>query len=549
MMQKAFGEQKYIQAPALRDFYKCFHEYAYQDGVEEVLINFTARFGKHTNIPNGSGTYQWAGLQAALNTMVEVWNEFFAAPKAIAIADYKRINEHGLGAPCDTSKLEQLHDLGYLPLEFRGLLEGVEVPYGVAAFTCRNTHPDFFFLPNAIETFLSAEIWPVQTSLTTATEYMRTVVEFASKDGTPEFLIPFLGHDFSMRGMMGAKMEAAAGLSGMGHLMSGFVGSDTLPAGFRVEKDYGAYLDPENPCTVIASVPATEHSVQCSFDNNDIEYFRHCMKVSPEGILSLVSDGYDFWALVTKVLPQLKDEIMERNGKIVIRPDSGDPADIICGYNVFEVPQDARLSVDWLGLKDQGYTAIYDQGIYRTLDEHGIIQDEIPECEVKGLVETLYDMFGGTETEQGFKLLDEHIGTIYGDSITLERQRDIYERLHAKGFAIANVVLGIGSYTYQYVTRDTHGSAVKATNMIINGVETPIAKEVATDVNKKSAKGRLVVTCEDDGQGGTRYEQLDQQPMKAVEDANNCHGLVWKDGEFKRVQTLTEVRERVAQTL
>ncbi len=572
-MKTAFPQRKYIQAPCLLDFYKCFHALAYKKGASEVTINFTGRSGNHSNIKGGK-TYRWAGLQGFINNIIVTeWNKFFDAPLEDAIADYKRVNEGGLGVPCDTSKLEELHALGYMPLEFRALLEGLEVPYGVAALTCRNTDDRFYFLPNMIETILSDEIWPVQTSLTTAAEYMKTVKEFAAIDGTPEFLIPFLGHDFSMRGMMGGRMEGGATLSGQGHLMSGFVGSDTIPAALELEKNYNAYLGLDRPFETIASVNATEHSVQCSFNNDDMGYFKHCMEVAPQGILSLVSDGYDFWKLVTDILPQLKDMIMVREGKIVIRPDSGDPADVICGLSVKQYPdldyleddvreemqsycgqgemcgdtwegvvylsgevRKVKFSVEVLGAKQDIGDKVY------WVEDVRLISNEPSELtpQQKGLVETLWDMFGGTQTEERYKMLDEHIGTIYGDSITLERQRDIYTRLHKKGFAIANVVLGIGSYTYQYVTRDTHGSAVKATNMIIDGVDTPISKEVKGDAVKKSAKGRLVVRDTPKG-----LVQFDEASLWEVEQNDNMHQLVWKDGVWFRTQTLEDVRNVV----
>lgn len=538
----AFPVREYIQAPSLEDFYKVSHRTMYKPGVTEVTINFTGRSGKHSNIKGGT-TYRWAGLQHFINTIiVGEWQKFFKATKEEAVADYRRVNEAGLGVPCDTSHIEALHDLGYLPLEFRALKEGVAVPYGVAAMTCRNTHPDFGWLPNNIETILSDEIWPIQTSLTTATAYMAAVKGAVEIDGTPSFLTPFMCHDFSMRGMMGGTMAGGASLSGLGHLMAGFCGSDTLPAAFLAEKDYGAYLGLDRPFETIASVPATEHSVQCSFNGDDLAYFRHCMSVYTTGILSLVSDGYDFWKLITEVLPILHAEIMARDGKVVIRPDSGDPVKVVAGYKVFHAGEGA---IDYAGVAKQGYEAICVGGKkYWVIDENGLLGDELPVHEAKGLVEVLHEQFGGTVTDKGYKLLDQHIGAIYGDSITLERQGEIYRRLHNKGYAIGNIVVGVGSYQYQFCTRDTHSSAIKATNIIIDGIDTPISKEVKGDSVKKSAKGRIVVV-EIDGV----FSQYDQQPIDRVESEHNEHQLVWKDGVWHRVQTLKEIRDIVAESL
>ena len=497
-----------MEAPTYLDFYKTFHHKAYKPGVTEVYSNFTARHGKHSNIPAGATCYV-AGLQAFIIKILETeWEDFFLAEtEDDAVAMYEHIVSHGLGRPERAQHLRDLYNLRYLPLEFRALKEGTEVPYGIPHFTVKSTVEGFGWLTNMIETVLSAEIWPVQTSLTTAAAYYKKFEEYAEKTGFPKEFVKYQGHDFSFRGMMGVE---AAKLSGMGHLMSGFVGSDTIPAAIALGDYYAA--DFTEPCSVIASVDATEHSVQCSFQEDDEAYLDHCMDVaSPEGILSIVSDGYDFWKLVTEFIPARKDKIIQRNGKVVIRPDSGDPVEILCGTH---------------GPWDSGY------------DEH-----ETHLVEEKGLVEFLWDTFGGTITDKGYKLLDEHIGCIYGDSITLERQDEILKRLEAKGFCSGNVVLGIGSFTYQYVTRDTHGSAVKATNIVCNGESIAIAKDPKTgDGTKKSAKGLLFVSQDAEG----NY-QLQDQVSKEVEQSNaNMLELVWKDGEFVRYQTLEEIREIVA---
>ena len=155
------------------------------------------------------------------------------------------------------------------------------------------------------------------------------------------------------------------------------------------------------------------------------------MGTYPTGILSVVSDTFDLFKVITEYLPRLKEEILSRDGKLVIRPDSGDPVDIICGLNTNPKALEAFKYYDDV--------------------------DEWDRHEFKGVVELLWEVFGGTVNEQGYKVLDSHIGVIYGDSITLERANEICRRLEEKGFASTNVVLGIGSFTYQYNTRDTFG--------------------------------------------------------------------------------------------
>lgn len=559
-----------IECTTYLDYYKSFHHKAYKPGVTEVYSNFTARHGGHSNIKGGK-TCLVAGLQAFIHKIIEgEWGEFFNAETVDeAVELYETIVSHGLGRPETAQHLRDLWELGYLPLEFRGLKEGVEVPYGIPHFTIKSTLPGFGWLTNMIETVLSAEVWPVHTSLTTAYQYYKVFEEYAEKTGFPKEFVKFQGHDFSFRGMMGVE---AAKLSGMGHLMSGFVGSDTIPAAIALHKYYDADISADNPCTTIASVDATEHSVQCSFQEDDGAYLDHCMDVaSPEGILSIVSDGYDFWHLVTELIPARKEKIMNRNGKIVIRPDSGDPVKILTGYVVCDDPtfQEEGDEVTYM-IREEGF----EDGWYLLEDliEETFMEDDygdgtqfsgpynagwsiksganpISDIEVKGLVEFLWDTFGGTTTSTGHKLIDEHIGCIYGDSITLERQKEILERLEAKGFCSGNVVLGIGSYTYQYVTRDTHGSAVKATNIVMNDEDNiAIFKDPKTgDSTKKSAKGLLSVGATYDEADGTIDYYLEDEVSEDVEQSpQNMLERVWKDGAWYREQTLEEIREIVS---
>jgi nicotinamide phosphoribosyltransferase len=233
-------------------------------------------------------------------------------------------------------------------------------------------------------------------------------------------------HDFSARGLSGLQDMISVGL---GHATS-FRGSDTLAA-IPAARYY--YNEPENE-VIINSVNASEHSVSTTkiFTVGEKQMLSDWMKTFPKGILSVVADTFDLWKLITKYLPALKEEILARDGKLVIRPDSGDPVDIICGW----------------GSRFPNNTGQEDKSKFHS---------DTNEPAFKGVIELLWDIFGGTINEQGYKVLDPHIGAIYGDSITPERQVEIYKRLEAKGFAATNIVLGVGSFTYQYNTRDTLG--------------------------------------------------------------------------------------------
>lgn len=476
-------------APLMKDAYKVFHKFAYKKGVTHVYSNFTNRFNTHCNIPNNSKV-MFVGLQYFVkDVLIERWDRtFFYVDKSVAVNEYSRVVNAMLGKTIDVSHIEALHDLGYLPLKIKAVEEGQLVPYGVPSLSIVNTVEGFGWLTNMIETVMSAEIWPICTSATTAFAYRR---RFESEPSLDKVMIQFMGHDFSYRGMFGTQ---AAAMSGFGHLTS-FAGSDVIPAALFAEKYYKAKIDKE---LVFASVDATEHSVMCSYGTEgEIDSLEHLItNVTPTGVISIVSDTWDFWKLVGEYLPKLKDKIMSRDGTVVIRPDSGDPVKIICG-------------------------------------------DPSGETELvrKGLFECLWDIFGGTE-QDGLKGLDSHIGAIYGDSITLERQDLIIKGLLAKGF-VPSVVLGIGSYTYQYVTRDTHGSAVKATDVQFGtGNHQPIFKDPKTDSSKKSAKGLLRVCRKP---SGVIYLIDDVE----TQDEGGMLQPVFEDGHLVRETSLENIRSLV----
>jgi nicotinamide phosphoribosyltransferase len=233
---------------------------------------------------------------------------------------------------------------------------------------------------------------------------------------------------------------------------------------------------------------------------SEIETFRRLVtRLYPAGIVSIVSDTWDFWKVVTEYAAALKGEILAREGKLVFRPDSGDPVKIICGDP--EAPEGSPAR--------------------------------------KGAVECLWGIFGGTTTDKGFRTLNSHVGLIYGDSITLERAQAILAGLKAKGFSSGNVVFGVGSFTYQYCTRDTLGFAVKSTYGEVNGLGRDIFKDPVTDSGvKKSARGRLCVTLID----GV-YCLADKQDSLTPEGC--CLREVFRDGKLLVDDTIAMIRERV----
>lgn len=483
-----------------KDGYKVGHKFQYPEGTTLVYSNLTPRKSRNPEIDE----IVFFGLQYFMKEYLidQFDSQFFKQPKDKVLGAYARRIDNYLGKDSVTYKhISDLHDLGYLPLEIKALPEGSLVPMRVPIFTIKNTLPEFFWLTNMLETLLSAIIWKPSTSATTAFHYLKTFTRYAKETvGDDTGFIPWQGHDFSFRGMSGVE---DALLSGAAHLLS-FAGTDTIPAIDFLEEYYNANCETE---LIGGSVPATEHSVMCMGTQGDeINTFERLITaIYPSGIVSIVSDTWDFWQVITEFLPALKTKIMARNGKVVIRPDSGDPVKIIIG------------------------------------DKDAIAGSP----EYKGAIECMWETFGGTITEKGYKLLDGHIGLIYGDSITTERQTEILEGLKQKGYASYNVVLGIGSYTYEYVTRDTFGFAMKATYGEVNGCGRDIFKDPKTDDGtKKSAKGLMQVFR--DPQTG-KLALKDQCTWG--EEAQGELKTVFKDGKLIIDWTLEEIRNTIKTNL
>jgi nicotinamide phosphoribosyltransferase len=321
------------------------------------------------------------------------------------------------------------------------------------------------------------------------------------------------------------------------------LGTDSLPAIHGARKYYGA------KDFVAGSVPATEHSVMCAGGKEDeIETFRRLLETYPTGILSVVSDTWDLWKVCTEHVVTLKEEILARDGKLVIRPDSGNPVDILCGESKvgnLNYDQSGRAYPDNPEVGEHWHNTIWKNGdkYYKliNLPHHAEWEEVSPEPKHKGVVELLWDVFGGTINEQGYKVLDSHIGAIYGDSITIDRADEICSRLEAKGFASTNVVLGIGSFTYQYNTRDTFGFAMKATYVEVNGEAREIFKDPITDDGtKKSATGLLAV-FENEVNGA--YELHDRCNWET--ENNGELKTIYHNGEIYQRTTLTQIRERL----
>lgn len=546
-----------INSMLLTDFYKIGHPNQYHPNIDLVYSNGTARKSRFENIDY----VVVCAIQPFIKEfLIEHFQKnFFDKTEEQVIAEYSRRVRTSLGSDLEPLKhkfyvknfpndpyghIRHLHRLQKLPIKIKALPEGTICPIRVPFVTVQNDrkkHPELFWLTNFIETIMSTSTWQMITSATLAHEYRKMFNKFAMETvGNVDF-IPFQGHDFSFRGM--SSLQTAC-YSGAGHLFS-FVGTDTIPAIDYLEKYYHANADNE---LIGCSVAATEHAVMCSntgfyvwdkaegdwsrIGECEFEVYKHLItEVYPKGIVSIVSDTWDLWRVIVDYTRRLKDVILARDGKVVFRPDSGVPEDIICGTG--GVPFDT---------------------FYRVISDDEKSFKDVSINEGKGVVELLWDIFGGTMTPMGYKLLDSHVGCIYGDSISLKRGYDICNRLKLKGFASINWVAGIGSYTYQYNTRDTFGMAVKATYCEATSsdgtkeYEIPIFKDPITDDGtKKSARGLLRVDKVTLENGKTTLVLKDNVSWE--EENGGELVTVFDDGKLVKEYTLQDIRNRLSEDL
>lgn len=534
------------------DSYKLSHKGFMQEGTEVIYSNFTPR--NSTYFPcvkeKWDGKAVFFGLQYFIKDyLIDEFNrDFFSLPKEQAVGRFKRLFDNYLGKDSiPTSHFEQLYDLGYLPLRIKALPEGSRVNMKVPFFTVVNTHPDFAWLTNYIETVISCEIWKPSTVATIIAHYRQMVNEYALETTGSIVGTEFQVHGFEFRGMSGRKDAAACGAA---FLLSSN-GTDTIPAIEFLEKYYNANSDNE---FIATSVPASEHSLASTgiAVNGELETYRKWITQDyPSGIVSVISDTLDFFEVITTMASELKQDILNRTpnelglAKVVFRPDSGCPVKILTGYKIdgvefqntkevhdyydkqiFNIPEAVKVDGDWVSIKI---------GKYATVE----FVHKLSEAEVKGAVQCLWDIFGGTTTEQGYRLLHERVGLIYGDSITPERALQIMERLKQKGFASTNVVFGVGSFTSQYITRDSLGMAMKATAAKVNGQWYELFKDPKTDNGvKKSAKGLLRVEKE-----GDDFVLYDQQTPE--QESQGELREVFCDGKLTVETSLQEIRNKL----
>lgn len=499
-----------IIAPFMTDSYKLSHHGFMDKSITKIYSNLTARSFKHF-FKNDVEETVFFGLQSFIKLhLIDHWNKtFFSRPKEEVINEMKRTFDAYLGeGAVPLAHFESLHDLGYLPIEICALPEGTRAPVKVPYLTIYNTHDDFAWVTNYLETIMSTEVWKMITTATSVYENRKLVNEYALKTTGSLAGTEFQVHDFCLRGMSGIEDGMKQGAA---FLLSSN-GTDNIPALPFIEQIYNGDITKE---FIGTSIPASEHSIACSstalIGGNEYEAFLKWITVDyPSGLVSIVADTWDYWRFLGYVV-DAKEVIKARPtnalglSKVVIRPDSGNPVNVICGYKIVDLHNEfpnhsnAELVIEYAGIVDSKVSEEEPEFAFRIGNRYyssTVKGKEFCKVEVKGTIEYLWENLGEHEVnDKGYKVLPSYIGVIYGDGINYNAAKEILERLAAKGFATSSVVFGFGSYSAQFVTRDTLGMAVKATALQLDtGAWVELFKDPITDDGmKKSAKGLLKV--------------------------------------------------------
>jgi len=458
----------------LTDSYKFTHAPQYLDGTQAVYSYFEARKGARFD------KTVFFGLQYILKEYFEgqvVTRE--KIDKAVTLSKSHFMNDTIFNQDMWEHILKE-HG-GRLPVRVRAVPEGMPIPVNNVMMTVENTDPKCFALTNHLETLLT-HVWYPSTVASLSRHAKELMKGYLESTSTQMDSLKFQLHDFGMRG---AAMMEAAGIGGAGHLVN-FFGTDTVVAMETAMEYYDAQLE-----TLAFSIPASEHSVMTSGGpGGEAEIVERLLKTYPVGLVSIVADSYDINNFVTELIcKRFKQDILDRNHpdipcKIIVRPDS---------------------------LRHEGDT---------------------PHQQMCFIAERLWDAFGGTTNDLGYKVLDPHIGMIWGDGIDVDGIVKILTSLKAAGFSAENAVFGMGGGLLQKVNRDTQRFAFKCSAQQRHGLWYDVYKE-PRDKSKKSKKGRLKLVKVDD----VFYTVPDSDKREDVLET------VFEDGEITKTISFDEVRK------
>lgn len=504
------------------DSYKMTHHLLYPEGLTEVYSYLEPRGGEMSHTLFFGLQYYVKKYLAGLRITKE------------NIEEAHQQNIKHFGFDCFNRELWDhiVNDCdGKLPLEIKAVKEGMRIPVKNALLSIRNTTSKSAALTNITETLLM-KLWYPTTVAEYSNSILKVIRQFASETSDNDSsLTRFLIHDFGYRGV---SSEETAGIGGAAHIAAGNMGSDTFSGIRLLQQYYGADMP-------AYSVIASEHSIMCSFGrDNELEAYRNAItKASSEAILSLVSDTYNIYNVCRNILPSLKEEILARTGKLVVRPDSGDAEIVLFGYKIIELPSTVVIPTD-------GTHAIkYHDGTYKRVNapihkEHGLEASltEISRDEAIGIFNILFEEFGSSINSKGYKVLCANIGVLQGDGISLKTVKSLLQRAKDEKIDTTCLVTGSGGKLLQAHDRDEQKYAIKATNVVINGVSSSIMKDPITDPGKKSKRGYLKLAIIDGEYKTLEFETLEDYNKDTKVDLLET---VFLDGDLVREQTLEEI--------
>ena len=445
----------------LTDSYKLSHYKQYPAGTSQIYSYFESRGGEFEDVT-------FFGLQYLLKEYLEgkvvSQAKIDRAAKIYAahFGNEKLFNKEGWDYILHTHN-------GHLPIRIKAVPEGMVIPTHNVMLTIENTDPNCFWLTNFLETLL-LQLWYPCTVATISREVKVLIIKYLIENGDPT-TIDFKLHDFGFRGVSSVE---SAGIGGAAHLVN-FMGTDTVAALTFIQE----YYNTEGMFGF--SIPASEHSTITSWGKeNEVDAYRNMLTQYPEGLVAVVSDSYDIYNACENLWGKvLKDEILSREGTLVVRPDSGEPKDVVL------------KCTEILGAK-----------------------------------------IGYTVNEKGYKVLNPKIRIIQGDGVNYESIGEILEHLKIHGWSADNVGFGMGGALLQKVHRDTQKFAFKCSCATINGEDQDVYKDPITDHDKKSKRGRLKLVKED-GKYLTKPLNEDGEDVLRTVFEN---GVILEEINFERVK-------------
>lgn len=404
----------------LTDSYKHSHPPQFPKGTEQVTCYLESRGGRY-------GEVTMFGLQYALLRYLEgeaVLQEHLDEAAA-RIPDHFALNK-GVFDPKRWQYIIDEHS-GRLPIEIKCVPEGTTVPTHNALYTVTSTDKETYWLPGYLEALLE-QVWSPITVCTYSRSMKHLITKYLRQTGTPE-LIDFKLHDFGFRGVSSVETAAWAGAA---HLVN-FMGTDTMVALNLIDEYYGERM-------AGFSIPAAEHSTVTSHGKQfESSAYRNMLEVFPTGPVAVVSDSYDIFNACENIWgTELRQMVIDRNGFLVIRPDSGDPISVVCR-----------------------------------------------------IMEILGEKFGVTVNHKGFRVLDQHVRVIQGDGINHEMVDNILYQMSLRDWSADNIAFGSGGALLQKHDRDEQKIAYKCNHIVVDGVGNDVFKHPITDQGKSSKRGQI----------------------------------------------------------